>query len=66
MRWTPQRVTWFLDQRRMMSWPVFETTNTHMFLILSMYTGGESQPDASSPDELHTKVDWVRVWQKRG
>ena len=66
MRWTPQRVTWFLDQRRMMSWPVFETTNTHMFLILSMYTGGESLPDASSPDELHTKVDWVRVWQKRG
>jgi hypothetical protein len=36
-----------------------------MFLILSMYTGGESQPDASSPDELHTKVNWVRVWQKR-
>jgi beta-glucanase (GH16 family) len=65
MRWTPQRVTWFLDQRRMMSWPTWETTNTRMFLILSMYTGGESQPDASSPDELHTKVDWVRVWQKR-
>ena len=65
MRWTPARVTWFLDGRRMMSWPVFETTNTRMFLILSMYTGGESQPDASSPDELHTKVDWVRVWQKR-
>jgi hypothetical protein len=30
-----------------------------------MYTGGESDPDSSSPDELHTKVDWVRVWQKR-
>jgi hypothetical protein len=65
MRWTPARVTWFLDGRRMMSWPTFETTNTRMFLILSMYTGGESQPDASSPDELHTKVNWVRVWQKR-
>lgn len=65
MRWTPARVTWFLDQRRIMSWPVFETTNTRMFLILSMYTGGESQPDSSSPAALHTKVNWVRVWQKR-
>lgn len=65
MRWTPARVTWFLDQRRVMSWPVFRTTNTRMFLLLSMYTGGESSPDSSSPNELHTMVDWVRVWQKR-
>jgi hypothetical protein len=65
MRWTPTRVTWFLDQRRLMSAPVFDTTNTRMFLILSMYTGGESTPDASSPAALHTKVNWVRVWQKR-
>lgn len=65
MKWTAERVTWYLDQRKVMSWPVFGTTNTRMFLILSMYTGGESSPDSSSPDELHTKVDWVRVWQKR-
>jgi hypothetical protein len=65
VRWTSSRVTWFLDQRRMMSWPTYDTTHTPMFLILSMYTGGESDPDSSSPDELHTKVDWVRVWQKR-
>jgi Glycosyl hydrolases family 16 len=65
MRWTPARVTWFLDERKIMSWPVFETTNTRMFLLLSMYTGGESQPDSSSPAALHTKVNWVRVWQKR-
>jgi Glycosyl hydrolases family 16 len=65
MRWTPSRVTWYLDQRKIMSWPVFSTTDTRMFLLLSMYTGGESSPDSSTPDELHTKVDWVRVWQKR-
>ena len=23
MKWTPSRVTWYLDQRRIMSWPVF-------------------------------------------
>jgi beta-glucanase (GH16 family) len=64
MKWTPARVTWYLDQRKVMSWPVYGTTNTRMFLLLSMYTGGESSPDSSSPAELHTKVDWVRVWQK--
>jgi beta-glucanase (GH16 family) len=64
MRWTPARVTWYLDQRKVMSWPVFGTTNTRMFLLLSMQIGGESSPDPSTPAELHTKVDWVRVWQK--
>ena len=65
MRWTPARVTWYLDQRKVMSWPVFATTNTRMFLLLSMQIGGESSPDSSTPAELHTEVDWVRVWQKR-
>ena len=63
MRWTPARVTWFLDQRRIMSWPVFDTTNTRMFLLFTMYIGGQSLPDGSTPNELHTKVNWVRVWQ---
>jgi Glycosyl hydrolases family 16 len=65
MRWTPARVTWYLDQRKVMSWPVWETTNRRMFLLLSMYVGGASSPDSSTPAELHTMVDWVRVWQKR-
>ena len=65
MRWTPTRVTWYLDQRKVMSWPVFGTTNTRMFLLLSMQIGGESSPDSSTPAELHTQVDWVRVWQRR-
>jgi hypothetical protein len=65
MKWTPARVTWYVDQRRVMSWPVWETTNRRMFLLLSMYVGGASSPDSSTPDELHTMVDWVRVWHKR-
>ena len=47
-----------------MSTRVFDSTDQKMFLLLSMYTGGESQPDETTPDELHTEVDWVRVWQK--
>jgi beta-glucanase (GH16 family) len=65
MKWTPARVTWFVDQRRIMSWPVWETTNRRMFILFSMYVGGASSPDSSTPEELHTRVDWVRVWQKR-
>jgi hypothetical protein len=65
MKWTPARVAWFVDQRRIMRWPVWETTNRRMFLLFSMYVGGASSPDPSTPEELHTMVDWVRVWQKR-
>jgi hypothetical protein len=44
---------------------VWETTNRRMFILFSMYVGGASSPDPSTPEELHTMVDWVRVWQKR-
>ena len=64
-RWTPRRVTWFLDQRRMMSWPTFGTTDTRMFILLSMQVTDDPPVNSSTPNALHTKVDWVRVWQKR-
>lgn len=41
-----------LDQRRVMSWPVFRTTNTRMFLGLNVYTGGESTADSSTPGRV--------------
>jgi hypothetical protein len=58
-------VTWYLDGRRLMRAPVYDTTDNAMFLIVDMWTGGwTKEPDASTPAELHTEVDWVRVWQK--
>ena len=64
-RWTPRRVTWYVDQRRMMSWPTFGTTDTKMFILLSMQVTDDPPTDSSTPNALHTKVNWVRVWQKR-
>jgi Glycosyl hydrolases family 16 len=64
-RWTPTRVTWFLDQRRMMSWPTYGTTDTRMFILLSTQVTDDPPTDSSSPNQLRTKFDWVRVWQKR-
>ncbi len=64
-RWTPTRVTWYLDQRRMMSWPTYETTDTRMFILLSTQVTDDPPTDSSTPNQLRTKFDWVRVWQKR-
>jgi Glycosyl hydrolases family 16 len=64
-RWTPTRVTWYLDQRRIMSWPTYDTTDTRMFILLSTQVTADPPPDSSTPNELRTKFDWVRVWQKR-
>ncbi len=66
-RWTATEVTWYLDGRRIMSAPVYDSTDQPMHLILSHWnTTWEpgTDPNASTPDELHTEVDWVRVWQQ--
>ena len=61
MRWTPTRVTWFLDQRRIMSWPVFDTTNTRMFLLFTMHrrtiiTGRKHAERAAHQGQLGSRV----------
>ena len=66
-RWTATDVTWYLDGHRIMSAPVYDSTDQPMHLIFSHWnTTWEpgTQPNASTPDELHTEVDWVRVWQR--
>jgi hypothetical protein len=35
-----------------------------MFLLFDMWIGWAATPDASTPDSLRTKVDWVRVWRR--
>jgi Glycosyl hydrolases family 16 len=63
--WGSTSVTWYLDGRRLMKAPVYDTTDNDMFLILDMWTGGWTRgTDIGTPAELHTEVDWVRVWQK--
>ena len=63
--WSKDRITWYLDGKALMSAPVYDTTDQPMFLLLQMWSGGWTKdPDATTPDELQTEVDWVRVWQK--
>jgi hypothetical protein len=51
----------------LMSAPVYDSTNQQMFLLLQMWTGGwTSGTDSTTPDELHTEVDWVRAWAEVG
>jgi beta-glucanase (GH16 family) len=63
--WTATQVCWYVDNVQSHCAPTFSTTNQPMFLLLQMWIGGwTSGTNSSTADELHTEVDWVRVWQK--
>jgi Glycosyl hydrolases family 16 len=66
-RWTSTDVTWYLDGRRIMSAPVYDSTDQPMHLLFynwgTPWEGG-NETSAATPDQLHTEVDWVRVWQQ--
>jgi hypothetical protein len=65
--WTETKVRWYLDGRLVMSWPVYDSTNQRMNLVFSNWrtpSEPENKVGPATPDELHTEVDWVRVWQK--
>ena len=65
MLWTATQIKWYLDDQLVGTAPVYDSTNQPMFLILYMWIGGwTGGVDATTPDELVTEVDWVRVWQK--
>ena len=66
-RWTNTQVTWYLDGRLIMSASVYDSTDQRMHLLFYNWStpwepgNGTS---AATPDQLHTQVDWVRVWQQ--
>jgi beta-glucanase (GH16 family) len=66
-RWTSTNVTWYLDGRSIMSASVYDSTDQRMHLLFYNWStpwepgNGTS---AATPTELHTEVDWVRVWQQ--
>jgi hypothetical protein len=63
--WTATTVSWYVDDVFSHSAPVWDSFNQPMFLILQMWTGGwVSGTNSSTPNELHTEIDWVRVWQR--
>jgi hypothetical protein len=65
--WTAAEVRWYLDAREIMRHRVYDSTNQLMHLLFYNWRTPwekENQPGPSTPDELHTEVDWVRVWQK--
>ena len=65
VKWTPGRVTWYLDGIQTHSAPTYGSDDQPMFLLLQMWSGGWTRdPDAATPRTIETQVDWVRVWQK--
>jgi hypothetical protein len=69
VKWTAAQVCWYVDNVQVGSCqPTFDTTDdSPMFLILSIQTGGWASGNvvtSSTPNELRSEVDWVRVWQQ--
>jgi hypothetical protein len=72
--WTADEMEWYLDENLIytekasnseLNGRIFAALRQPQLLLFDMYTGGWTKgPDSSTPDELHTEVDWVRVWQK--
>jgi serralysin len=66
VKWTPGRVTWYLDGHPTHSAPTYRSDDQPMFLLLQMWSGGWTrEPDATTPNTIETQVDWLRVWQKK-
>jgi glycosyl hydrolase family 16 len=66
-KWTEKTITWYVDGRRIMSAPVYDSTNQPMHLLFYNWNtdweeGNHTGP--SSPPTIQTEVDWVRVWQR--
>ena len=62
--WTASEVRWYLDGHQVLRAPTFASTDQPMFLLFDMWIGWDDTPDASTPNSLRTKVDWVRVWRQ--
>ena len=62
--WTANEVRWYLDGHKILRTSTFASTDQPMFLLFDMWIGWADTPDASTPDALRTKVDWVRVWRR--
>jgi beta-glucanase (GH16 family) len=63
--WTATEVRWYLDGALLGSVPAFDSLRQRMHMLFYQWPQSWTRDtDASSPAELHTEVDWVRVWQK--
>ena len=63
--WTTTHLHWYVNGVLTHSSPVFDSTNQPLYLLLQMWTGGWTRGvDSTTPSELRTEVDWVRVWQR--
>jgi beta-glucanase (GH16 family) len=72
--WTADEMKWYLDDQLIhterasdsaLNGRIFAALRQPMFLLFQMLIGGwTSDTTAATPNELHTEVDWVRVWQK--
>lgn len=67
LKWTPTTLSWYLDDRLIMTDPVYDSTNQPMHLLFYNWNtdweeGNHTGP--SSPPTIQTEVDWVRVWQR--
>lgn len=65
-KWTPDAVTWYLDNVELHTTPSFTSLKQPMFVLLSMWNPGwmfPISPAPDTPDTIEAVWDYVRIWQ---
>jgi hypothetical protein len=63
--WTSSTIKWYFDGVQINQTTPHDSTHAPMFVVLQSDAGGwEGDPNATTPDNLVTEFDWVRVWQR--
>jgi beta-glucanase (GH16 family) len=64
-KWTATQVCWYFDEALIECVAPFDSTDQDMFVLFESKAGGwTGPPDATTPDEIDTQVDYFRVWQQ--
>ena len=59
--WTKTEIRWYLDGVELSRTPTYASTDQDLYIILQMWIGWSGGTNSSTPDELHTEVDWVHA-----
>jgi len=65
IHWTPSRLTWTLDGRRVFQVTGSAVPHVRMYLLADLAVGGgyPGPPDAATRFPATLRIDWVRVWR---
>lgn len=68
VEWTPETITFRVDDREMMRVGTPPEVNSHLYLLANLAVGGPwgGVPDETTPFPARLEIDSIRIWQRPG